>query len=1087
MEASTLLKDYRPISLIHSFAKLATKVMALRLTPSMGELVSRTQTSFIKGRSIHENFIFVQVLTRQFHRQRKAMKAMSAGLLDKVNHRNRALNNSLYADDAVIFLKPVRHEAMLVKAVLDLFGEATDLLPNFSKSVVSPIRCTEEQRSLLPKWAIKDIKRRCRGFLWKGQEEVNGGHCLVAWRAVCMPVEFGGLGIKDIELFGKALRLKWEFNRLEHEDRPWTMANWESDKDVRNIFSSIAQHMVGDGCRINFWRGNWLPRGGSIANNWPILFSFVGRTKIVVAQGLTNNRWVRHLQGSLSNRALADYLNLWDELQLVSLQDGQLDSVLWRFTASGAFSVSSPYEFFFYPSVKCSHGALIWKTKAPARVRFFLWLAAKGRCLTADNLSKRGWPHDTTCTLCRAAPEDCIHLFTKCSFTNRVWQLLRTWLNVAFPLPDQLGLQLAEWWLSIFCMPENKGCNEEEVLESLKPHAKLKILELHGYSGLKIPQWMKDPQLLQCLTNLHISNCPGCKDLSTVWFLVSLEGLFLSKMKNLTTLFMNVTGVKAEGYYIPLQIFPRLKDMTLRQLSNLEKWTENTAGEADTILVTFPELAKLCIFDCPKLASIPDCPVLKELNSARRCSLAMGSLAHLTTLSELIYEDNERVRMSLGSWPSLTKLDVSSSYNKMSTLEVDTNQGPLENLRSLMLYRLKCFTDAFGFSKIHLGPWKCFAFVEDLPISGCDGLVRWPTEELMSLIHLRSCLLKSAVTLRERVHHRRMCYDLKKLPDGMDGLISLEELKIWNCREIEKFSQGLLQRLPTLKELLLWGCPSLQRLCREGAVQETTLSGVSKDNYAFGREGWLQEHSPEGHNQEVCGGVGISMTGAMLQGFLEVVQESWHRSIFAINPIAVFSIKLCRLARDLKRWNKRQVGDIALQFAVATVVIFQLDVAQESRSLSDEERLLISNLKSRVLGLAMLNKIKIRQWSRLTWIQEGDVNSKFFHLKANSRRRKNFIQSLQTPTGIAVTNQDKEEELYRFSKKRLGTNFQRSVWLNWTSLQIPSADLADLEGDISEEEPRNTIFEMPSEKAPGPDGFIGAFYKSAWEITKGIC
>ncbi len=95
-------------------------------------------------------------------------------------------------------------------------------------------------------------------------------------------------------------------------------------------------------------------------------------------------------------------------------------------------------------------------------------------------------------------------------------------------------------------MPENKGCNEEEVLESLKPHAKLKILELHGYSGLKIPQWMKDPQLLQCLTNLHIFNCPGCKDLSTVWFLVSLEGLFLSKMKNLTTLFMNVAGVKAE-------------------------------------------------------------------------------------------------------------------------------------------------------------------------------------------------------------------------------------------------------------------------------------------------------------------------------------------------------------------------------------------------------------------------------------------------------------------------------------------------------------------------------------------------------------
>jgi hypothetical protein len=36
-------------------------------------------------------------------------KAMSAGLLDKVNHWSRAPNNSLYADAAVIFFKPVHH------------------------------------------------------------------------------------------------------------------------------------------------------------------------------------------------------------------------------------------------------------------------------------------------------------------------------------------------------------------------------------------------------------------------------------------------------------------------------------------------------------------------------------------------------------------------------------------------------------------------------------------------------------------------------------------------------------------------------------------------------------------------------------------------------------------------------------------------------------------------------------------------------------------------------------------------------------------------------------------------------------------
>jgi hypothetical protein len=29
-----------------------------------------------------------------------------------------------------------------------------------------------------------------------------------------------------------------------------------------------------------------------------------------------------------------------------------------------------------------------------------------------------------------------------------------------------------------------------------------------------------------------------------------------------------------------------------------------------------------------------------------------------------------------------------------------------------------------------------------------------------------------------------------------------------------------------------------------------------------------------------------------------------------------------------------------------------------------------------------------------------------------------------------------------------------------------------------------TVFESPSEKAPDPDGFIGLFYKTCWEVIK---
>lgn len=59
--------DYRPISLMHSFGKLVTKVLARRLAPHMDAIVCRNQTAFIRGRRIHDNFRAVQLYCRWLH------------------------------------------------------------------------------------------------------------------------------------------------------------------------------------------------------------------------------------------------------------------------------------------------------------------------------------------------------------------------------------------------------------------------------------------------------------------------------------------------------------------------------------------------------------------------------------------------------------------------------------------------------------------------------------------------------------------------------------------------------------------------------------------------------------------------------------------------------------------------------------------------------------------------------------------------------------------------------------------------------------------------------------------------------------
>lgn len=63
-------KDYRPISLVCSFAKLITKIMATNLQRRMNDLVGPCQNAFIKGRAIQDNFCYVNGLAKAFRRSK---------------------------------------------------------------------------------------------------------------------------------------------------------------------------------------------------------------------------------------------------------------------------------------------------------------------------------------------------------------------------------------------------------------------------------------------------------------------------------------------------------------------------------------------------------------------------------------------------------------------------------------------------------------------------------------------------------------------------------------------------------------------------------------------------------------------------------------------------------------------------------------------------------------------------------------------------------------------------------------------------------------------------------------------------------
>jgi hypothetical protein len=64
------VKDFRPISLIHSFAKIVTKILANRLAENLPKMVFPNQSALVNGRNIHDNSMMVRETAKAIHRQK---------------------------------------------------------------------------------------------------------------------------------------------------------------------------------------------------------------------------------------------------------------------------------------------------------------------------------------------------------------------------------------------------------------------------------------------------------------------------------------------------------------------------------------------------------------------------------------------------------------------------------------------------------------------------------------------------------------------------------------------------------------------------------------------------------------------------------------------------------------------------------------------------------------------------------------------------------------------------------------------------------------------------------------------------------
>ena len=55
--------------MVHSFGKLVSKLLAIRLAPQLPNLVANNQTAFVRGRALHDSYKFVQAASVLFRKK----------------------------------------------------------------------------------------------------------------------------------------------------------------------------------------------------------------------------------------------------------------------------------------------------------------------------------------------------------------------------------------------------------------------------------------------------------------------------------------------------------------------------------------------------------------------------------------------------------------------------------------------------------------------------------------------------------------------------------------------------------------------------------------------------------------------------------------------------------------------------------------------------------------------------------------------------------------------------------------------------------------------------------------------------------
>ena len=383
----------------------------------------------------------------------------------------------------------------------------------------------------LPKNILKRLNALMFKFLWGGFYKPTGRcHYKVKWQECCLPLQEGGLGLRNI--------FEWNFSAILHQlwriVQPgstsiwvqwftkvflknkgfWTAGipykcSWVARKilNCRVKASEYIRYHIGRNSRFLFWLDPWVQNKPLLARfGTNAVSQFESSQRALISGFLFDGAWSFPPSNHLS------CIEIRQAIGSVQIHDS--DHVSWDSIVSKHVKISSIWNSSRVHGAQVVWFRDVWNLFSIPKCSFILWLALKNRLLTRDRMILLEIQSPADCVFC-SGEESAQHLFSDCPFFDLVrrnspiafsdnWEqcqrgdIFSSSLDNCHRLIGSLCLAVAVYltWKERNFRVHNGGPGHGSlhIVKQMKQIVREKL-----FSCLKFKKWVKDDPNLACV------------------------------------------------------------------------------------------------------------------------------------------------------------------------------------------------------------------------------------------------------------------------------------------------------------------------------------------------------------------------------------------------------------------------------------------------------------------------------------------------------------------------------------------------------------------------------------------------------------